>query len=266
MNISKKYRVKLKWIAVNTIVALLLLLWIKSINRTAQSSISALEIVLDKDEEMRDLVTIDEIETLITNGYKNDLAVEPLNRLDLALLEKIVSADTRVNKAEAFVDANRRLIVDVEQRRPIARVINEDGSAYYLDQQGSYIELSRYRAVRVPVITGRYERFNDRDSIGSKPFLNMVFQLVLEIRKDPFLKSLIEQIHREPTGRLLLIPKVSDEKIVLEYTDNLDKKLSNLKEFYKSHLSKNNDWGKYEEIVISYKNQVIGRDTKFDKP
>ena len=55
-----------------------------------------------------------------------------------------------------------------------------------------------------------------------------------------------------------MIPKVGKAKIILDYMDDLDRKLDNLKTIY-NQLAKTNSWNKYTEIDISYKNQVIPR-------
>ncbi len=259
------YDQRIKLIALNAVILVVFVLWIKSINRTSLEPISGLEIVLDQVEDMRDLITEVEVESIIRNGYKNDLTLESVSRLDLKALERLVSADSRVFKSNAFLNASRKLIIDIEQRRPIARILASDGKSFYLDQLGVYVGLSDTRASRVPLITGNIESLTISDSVQIKPRLYSTFLLVMEIRKDPFMQSLIEQVHLDANGRFILIPKLGDEKIVLDYSDELAKKLSNLKAFY-YNLSRTNQWSKYEEVDISISNQVVAVDLEKDKP
>ncbi|MEL6390041.1 MAG: cell division protein FtsQ/DivIB, partial [Bacteroidota bacterium] len=183
----------------------------------------------------------------------------PIKRIDVPSIEDMLRVDTRVMEAQVYVDAHQKLIIDVEQRRPIARVINSRNDQFYMDRNGRYIQISDHRAVRVPVVTGYVESLKAGESLASKPRLKEALSILHLIRKDEFLTALIEQIHVESTHRIILIPKVGDERIILDHLDHLDHKLKNLKRFYKE-LARSNSWKKYKEIDISYRQQVAARE------
>ena len=108
------------------------------------------------------------------------------------------------------------------------------------------------------MITGYVESYTPELVLTQTPRLKSAYDMVNLIREDAMLSALIEQIHFEKEGRIVMVPKIGDEKIILDHLDELPEKLSDLKKFYK-HLAKTNGWGKFEEIDISYKDQVVGR-------
>ncbi len=265
----KKYFIKHKTLAltvcVNALALMVLVLWFKGIVSSYERPLSGFEVNIDAYTDIGDIIGADEVESIIRSGYKNDLAIESLGRVDLSIIEELIRKDSRVYDAHAFLNADRKLIIDIEQRRPIARVMSADGSSFYLDQYGVYVNVTKKRASRVPLITGNFEKFEPSDSAHTKPRLSMAYAIAHEIRNDEFNSSLIEQIHLDKNGRFILVPKLGSEKIVLAYTDELSIKLNNLKDFY-YNLSKTNNWGKYDEIDISIANQVLGRGMTKDLP
>ncbi len=260
LKLNKRQKNVLHQILLSTAVIGMLCLWGLSINRTGGLYVSKLDIKIDKIDGFRNLITIPEVTKMVEKGLPNDVLLQPIDRLEIGVIEDMLNSDSRIYKAEVFVDVQQRLIVDIVQRRPIMRVMNKQGDQFYLDQKGHFVAKSNYRAVRVPVITGYVESLKSGETLIEKKRLKKAWNIVNEINKDLFLKALVEQIHFESTERIVLIPKVGDDRIVLDYIDELPQKLKNLKSFYKE-LAKSNSWKKYKEIDISYKNQVAARNS-----
>ena len=257
-----KFKLKRKnvWrnVALATSVILMLSLWIIGINRTSSTFLNEIKVNIDKKEGFKDLVKTKDIITIIDKDLPNDIRMQPLHTVDIAGLETYLERDTRIHEVEVFVDAHNNLNIEIKQRRPILRVMSDNGGQYYLDQQGRYIAQMNHRAVRVPVVTGYIEKLESNQKINKKMRLYDAYRLVNEINKNDFLSALIEQVSFKKGGRIIMIPKVGDEKIILDHMDDLATKLENLTEFYKE-IARTNSWGKYEEIDISYRKQVVGR-------
>lgn len=236
----------------------LLVVWVFAIDRTSGLKINGLHIDISSTEGIRDLITEEELRIKVLGVLPNDIEVVRVKDLKLEEIEKVLNDDTRIHHADVYLDASQRLKVAVEQRRPILRIMNERGEDYYLDQAGNYVAKTIYRAVRVPVITGNIAAYSPdwRDLPGNE--IGMAYELATKIHEDEFLSPLVEQIHFERGRRIIIVPKIGSEKIRLDYMDDVDGKLNNLKSFYKV-LARKNGWGTYREIDISYKNQVIGR-------
>lgn len=256
---TKRHNSLIRQIAVNAAIIGLLCLWVMSINRTSDLFISGINVTMDHEEGERDLISVKNVKTLIKEELPYEVFHQSISRLDIGTIEQMLRADTRIFNAEVFVDAHYNLVVEIEQRRPILRVMNQQNDQFYIDQSGAYVRKVSNKATRVPVVTGYVETMKQGADLAKLPRLTQAFEIVSKLRKDPVLKALIEQVHFEKSKRIVLIPKIGKEKIILDHVDQLEKKLENLKTFYR-HLAKTDGWEKFEEIDISYHNQVIPRD------
>ena len=247
-------------VVANVIVIALIGLWILTIQKGLSESITKIKINISGVEGVKDLILDKEVYEMIVKSNPADIRKIPLSKIKVNAIEKLIQQDSRIHKADVYIDAQKNLVVDVEQRQPIMRVKDKNGLDYYIDQDGNFVSKSQYRAVRVPIVTGYLERYDEtwRNRPDSK--INKAYTIAQAIQEDPFLVALIEQINFEKSDRIVLIPKIGNEKIVLQYMDDLDHKLANLKTFYQE-MAKTKKWDYYDEIDISYKNQVIGRNS-----
>lgn len=240
----------------NVLVVALLCLWAVTIRVGQQKKLTGVSVDIKTVEGVRDMIIKKEVYKMIQQATPYKISKTPISKLDIAKIEKEIKEDTRVHDAQVYVDAQRVLSVEIEQRRPLLRVKDVAGSDYYIDIAGQYVARSVYRAVRVPVVTGHLDKYNNDWSERADSKVKMAYQIGTAMNKDPFLTALIEQIHFEKSGRILLIPKVGKAKIVITDLEELDHKLSNLKVFYKK-MAEKNMWNDFEEIDISYRNQVV---------
>ena len=258
MKLSKGKKSIIQQLLVHGAVIAMVCLWLIGINRTSELELSGLTVHLDHIEDVKDLITEKEIDHLIREELPNDIFSMPIDKIDLGMIERLLKADTRLYSVEVYVDAQQQLSIDAIQRRPLFRVMNQQGDQYYVDQSGNYVQKGTYRAIRVPVITGYVESFSKDLILEEQPKLKKAFNIVAAVAKDKVLKALIEQIHFEKKGRVVLIPKIGEEKIIIDHLEDLDIKLMDLKKYYR-HLAKTNGWNSFKEIDISYKKQVVGR-------
>ncbi len=261
MKLSKRQIGIFRQAALHLGVIGLLSLWLISVNTTAAQYLSGINVIVDHIDGEKDLITQGDIKKLVTKELPNDIMSQAIVRIDLKMIEDLLRSDTRIYQAEVYVDAKYQLIVDVVQRRPVMRVMNQQGDQYYVDQAGHYIRQVPSRASRVVVITGYVESYGSDKDLAKLPRLKTAYDVTSEIGKDPVIKALIESIHFEKNGRIILTPKVGNEKIIIDHIDELAEKLADLKDFYRQ-LARTNGWDKYDEINISYKNQVVVRNYK----
>jgi len=115
--------------------------------------------------------------------------------------------------------------------------------SYYLDKTGEQIPVSANYAARVLVSTGYFSEEFAR---------NELLPFVLFLDENPFWKAQIEQVHVEQTAYS------GDHVIELGALENYPVKLRNLKAFYEQVVARN-QWDKYGQISVKYKNQVIAK-------
>ena len=165
--------------------------------------------------------------------------------LNLQRIENIVSKHPYVKSAEVYNTLDNRVYIKVTQRHPVIRIFTGNNS-FYLDEEGHRIPSSLNYTAFVPVVSGNYTL--DKDSL--------LLVLASEIAQDDFAKSLTEQIVITSNGDFVIVPRISGHIIRIGDIDNFDKKMRNLKLFYRS-VASTEGWDKYSEINLKFKNQVV---------
>ena len=170
-------------------------------------------------------------------------------------LEKTVRKNPFVGDAEIFVDQQQDVVVDIVQKRPILRVINNDGVSYYISEKNERIPLSDNFTSHVAIALGNVATHKDtkRDSAVQAA----LYKLILFVRKDEFLNALVDQVYVLENGDMEVIPKIGGQTIRFGAVDeNLAEKFERLKIFYNEGLRKVG-WDKYKTIDLRYKDQVV---------
>jgi len=212
----------------------------------------SIEIEFDNNELIR--LSKAEISRMIKSADK-DIIGKKLEDINAEVIEKAVEKNPAVLKAEVFKVVAKDttsykgiVTVRVKHRRPVVRVMSEEGS-YYLDKFGDKIPISTNYTANVLVATGYFlEKYAKEQLL---PF-------VLFIENDEFWNAQIEQVHVEKNGDVILTPLVGDQIIELGKFDNYLEKLRNMRAFYNQVLA-NNNWDKYDKISLKYKNQVVAK-------
>jgi len=180
---------------------------------------------------------------------------KPLTGLNLRSLEKETEKNPYVDNAEVFVDQRQDMIVDVVQKRPILRVINNDGVSYYICEKNDRMPLSDKFTSHVAIALGNVQTHTDteRDSMVQAA----LYHLMQFVRKDEFLLALVDQVYVEENGEMDIIPKTGGHTIHMGKVDSsLSEKFERLKIFYKDGLPVAG-WTKYKSIDLRFKDQVV---------
>jgi cell division protein FtsQ len=180
---------------------------------------------------------------------------KPLAGIDFRTLEKTVRKNPFVGDAEIFVNQQQGVVVDIVQKRPILRVINNDGVSYYISEKNERIPVSDNFTSHVAIALGNVAMHKDtkRDSAVQAA----LYKLILFVRKDDFLNALVDQVYVREDGEMEVIPKVGGQTIRFgEVDENMAEKFDRLKIFYNEGLRKVG-WDKYRTIDLRYKDQVV---------
>lgn len=168
----------------------------------------------------------------------------PKETLDLNLLESALNSNPMIKEAQVFVSVDGNLTAKIEQKKPIARVQNSQ--PFYIDEEGSYMPLSTNYTARVPIVTGQVERDN----------LRTVYKMAQKITRDDFLKKHVIQIHQYKDNHLSLRLRQVDFEVYVGDLKNLDKKINNLKAFYKK-ATKDKILNNYSKVNLQFDSQVV---------
>jgi cell division protein FtsQ len=149
-----------------------------------------------------------------------------------------------VRKSNVFIDVNGTIVIDIEQRKPIARFIDNKS---YLDEDGLVMPKSKYYSARVPVIKG-YANTQDQ--------LDLIYKLSNYIKDDKFLSQSATEILIDSNSNFSIKLRDYRFKILIGQLNNLDLKIKNFKAFY-INASANQILNKYSVINLQFDNQVV---------
>jgi len=180
-----------------------------------------------------------------------------LENINIHKIEKKLQSNPYIGFAKVYVDMDGVLHIEVKQRQPILRILNENGQDFYIDNDGLKMPISSNFTANVLVATGHIaEVFGSRiDSLHTQ-LARDLYKTAQYIKKDTLWDSQIEQIVVDQKNDIELIPRVGNQRIILGDADSLEKKMKNLLLFYKKAMPQVG-WDTYRTINIKYTNQIV---------
>ncbi|QNR85339.1 cell division protein FtsQ [Pedobacter riviphilus] len=180
-----------------------------------------------------------------------------LENINIHKIEKKLQSNPYIGFAKVYVDMDGVLHIEVKQRQPILRILNENGQDFYIDNDGLKMPISSNFTADVLVATGHItEVFGSRVDTLHTQLARDLYKTAQYIKKDTLWDSQIEQIVVDQKNDIELIPRVGNQRIVLGNADSLEKKMKNLLLFYKKAMPQVG-WDTYKTINIKYTNQIV---------
>jgi len=180
-----------------------------------------------------------------------------LENINIHNIEKKLQSNPYIGFAKVYVDMDGVLHIEVKQRQPILRILNENGQDFYIDNDGLKMPISSNFTANVLVATGHItEVFGSRVDTLRTQLARDLYKTAQFIKKDTLWDSQIEQIVVDQKNDIELIPRVGNQRIILGNADSLEKKMTNLLLFYKKAMPQVG-WDTYRTINIKYTNQIV---------
>lgn len=202
------------------------------------------------------MITDSDVKGAIMKAFGNNLEGIPVSELEVERLEKSLEEDPFVEDADAYVDHKNTIHVDIDQRQPLLRILDNNGGNYYLDLAGKKMPPSKNFAARVLVATGNIPPYSNDFLDKKRNTLKDLYTLTHRILDDDFLKTFVQQIYVNNQGDFVLVPLIGDQKIVLGSLNRLTSKIERLKIFYREGIAYSG-WQKYKTINLKYSGQVV---------
>lgn len=200
----------------------------------------------------------DTLELIVKRANGRPVRSTPMGELNTSDLELALEENPYIRGAEVFKDVNSRLIVEVELRKPLARVINVDGSSFYLDREFKKMKVVSSWVPNVPLVHGLVmEPLAPADKLLSKELASLR-ELLLHIEGDEFLRAQISEVVVGENGEVTLFPEVGDMSIEFGKPDQVKEKFEKLILFYQQVTGKTG-WNHYRAVSLKYKNQVVAK-------
>jgi cell division protein FtsQ len=164
-------------------------------------------------------------------------------------LEKISS----IRNAEVFrqfsvenFQLKGKLIIEVEQREPLFRVLNGKDD-YYMDREGVRIDGNGEFTMHVLLVTGEVDEQFARERL---------LPMIRFIDHDDFWKVQIQQLNVVEGGEVEVVPLVGDQLVEFGEPEGYRNKLRNLKALYEQGFAETG-WARYDTISLKFENQVV---------
>ncbi|TAH24929.1 MAG: cell division protein FtsQ [Cytophagales bacterium] len=253
-NFLKNFKYKLLF-AVSVIAVGIVLAIVFVENKISQKTLSNIVVNIQNQYEN---YFIDEREVLrlLSNDDRELLIHRHYDSINLKKLEQRILAHNFVQNAQVSKDLKGNLIVDIEQCKPIGRLIPSDGEGAYISEYGELLATSEKFTSRVMIIDGSFTR-----KMMSPDFFNTdegmaYFQLLSFINHDSFWKAFVAQFTIDSYGDITLTPQIGSEEIEFGTPENFEHKLEKLKLFYKKVIPVKG-WNTYKSIKLKFKNQIV---------
>ncbi|MEO2085452.1 MAG: FtsQ-type POTRA domain-containing protein [Marinoscillum sp.] len=206
------------------------------------------EIVVNSENKFLDRY---QIESLITEKMDKDSIIKNVN-----IIEKNILANPFVKEIKLYQDLSNKLIVDLVQYQPIARLVSENKKDFYIDLHGNIFPTSTKFSERVLLIHTADNINFDLININSTDYGKKIFTMINYIINDTFLSKIISEIDINYNKNIIIYPQVSKQKIIFGYPEQIDVKFDKLMLFYKKILPAKG-WNTYKTVNLKFKNQII---------
>jgi cell division protein FtsQ len=188
-----------------------------------------------------------------------------LGELDVPAIERRLRNIPSVADAEVYHTMDGVLHIKVEQRVPIVRVFNRDGSSFYIDREGFTMPVSSRYTARVPVVTGNLQEPGAatgvrsvfaNDSTMERFRSDEIHRLAIFLQNDPFWSALVDQVVVNAAGEFELIPKVGAQRVLIGDGSDLEQRFAKLRLFYEKGIPQA-DWRRYARIDLRFADQIV---------
>ena len=234
---------RFNWLKIKLILLLALIsgLFYSTISVNNLREIKSLDIYMYDYDSL--LISEDSIQSVISEL----LVLKNINKSNIHKnnLEFELNKNQLINQSDIFIDVSGNMIVNIKQRKPIARFLDNKN---YLDVNGLIMPKSKDYSPVVPIIVG----FNK-----STLQLKSIYKLSHFIYEDKFLRKNITKIIIDSTGNFVLQLRKHKFKVSLGRLDKLELKVNNFKAFYIKGM-KDQLLNKYSTINLQFDNQVVG--------
>ncbi len=201
---------------------------------------------------------MDEAEILrLVESSNQSIRGTRIDRINLKEIEAKLKQDRHILDAELYGDLKGNLVVNVELRRPIARIIQEDAPDAYVAEDGTIMPVSEKFTSRVVLISGPLVKklLEAGDLNKTEEGLPLLEMLDL-IQASDFWRAQVAQLDIGDDGKITILPQVTGQRIEFGKAENIKTKFRKLMIFYKEILPQRG-WTKYQRVNLEFEGQVI---------
>ncbi len=241
-----------------------LVLWAFSISKHNTQPVPEVRVSIQRGQNVEELITKQEIDSIIHSHF-GLLQGTPMNQIDVSAIQVAVNRHPAIQSCNVYLGVDGVLNLDIQQRAPMFRVMNSDGSGFYVDTLGQSFNLLDRAVAFVPIfsvegVMGAMQypatkEYYDENILGLT-YLDELVTFGNHMRHHSELKDWTEHVHLTSMGTIEVIPRIGRHVIDYGSVYNLEMKTKMLFQFYRSQLYIT-DLEKYSRINLNFENQII---------
>ncbi len=179
------------------------------------------------------------------------------SEVNMREVERKIKRQPFVQDAQLYSDLKGNIIVRTSLRRPIARIVRNDGPDGYIAEDGTIMPVSDKFTSRVILISGSYvPALLKQRNLATSEEGRMLMHVIETIREDEFWKAQIAQLAIDSKLRITMLPQVGNERIEFGKPERVAQKFDKLMIFYKEILPRMG-WNKYSRVNLEYEGQIV---------
>jgi cell division protein FtsQ len=238
-------------------VALVLVFFLIAFSERKQGGVLCTNVVVEL-ENIHDNHFLDEADVIrLVNQSAPGLKGMSVNRIDLRAIERALMTDRHIRDAELYGDLKGNLVVRVELRRPIARIVQDDAPDAYVAEDGVVMGISDKFSSRVMILSGKGMKklveAGDLTKVEAGVQLMEMMEFILD---DSFWTAQVAQLDVNTLDEITLYPQVTGQVVEFGTAERFEDKLHKLMVFYKEILPQKG-WTRYEKVNLTYDGQII---------
>lgn len=196
-----------------------------------------------------------EITQLLENEFPLLRPGTSLKEISLDKIEEKVERHPFVKNAEVFKDLKGKVVVKIDQYRPIARIIRPTAAHGYISAEGVVLPTSPNYATRVLTIEGPMaETLLGLDDLSEEH--SDLLELIYFIEKDEFWRAQITGMKISRKKDITLFQQVGDQEIEFGKPIEIEEKFKRISLFYEEILPRKG-WDAYKRVNVKYRDQII---------
>lgn len=211
-------------------------------------------------ENVRENHFIDEADVLnMVETIPGEVRTRSFSEINFREIEERLKTHRNFREVQLFNDFKGNMVVNVSLRRPMARLVQEEGPDAYLSEEGLIMPVSDRYSTRVIVLSGPVvgQLILDQD-LNTTDYGKLLLEMLNYINEDSFLKKQVAEIELKEDGRLNLLPQIGSQTIEFGKPEQLEDKFLKLKVFYKTILPRQG-WNKYERVNLEFEGQIVAQ-------
>jgi cell division protein FtsQ len=248
LNFRKEIKVAVSVLAISFLIAF---------SEHKQDGLLCKNIVIELDNTTENHF-LDEADIMkLVEGSGQAIKGTSLDHINLKAIETRLKYDKHILDADLFGDLKGNLIVNVELRRPIARIVQENAPDAYIAEDGVIMPVSENYTSRVVLISGGYVKsLLESEDLHKLEEGKQLLELIEFVNEDKFWKAQIAQLDINSSGKITIYPQVTGQIVQFGKAEEIESKFRKLMIFYKEILPQRG-WTRYERVNLEYEGQVI---------